>query len=277
MNKPSIVSIVIGVLGLLAATVMGAILVTENDQGSGVTEEGFVIEPASSVGPDAFTPSVEVNGDEVCDTEQFLEELVSRPDAVGEWARVLGLPEADVPGYVATLTPEVLSEDTPVTNHGLHDGVAYARPSLLEAGTAVLMGTLPGAGVPTAGPPTQAPPPDTEPPETVPTTAATVPSTTTPGEEIPVTRCRCGNPLLGPYAPSGAEPVTTTSTTTTVVDVPPDDVVPPDVVVPPDDVLPPDQPVTPDPDSPDPDTPDPDTPDPDTPDPDTSDQGTPDY
>ena len=88
-------------------------MVTEDDQGSGVTEEGFVIEPASSVGPDAFTPSVEVDGGAVCDTAQFLEELVSRPDAVREWARVLGLPEADVPGYVASLTPEVLTEDTP--------------------------------------------------------------------------------------------------------------------------------------------------------------------
>jgi len=145
---------VIGVVGLLVATAMGAILVTDDDeQCSGVTEEGFVIEPASSVGPDAFTPSVEIDGEEVCDTGQFLEELDSRPDAVREWARVLGLQERDVPGYVATLTPEVLTEDIPVTNHGRRDGVAYARPSLLEAGTAVLMGTLPGAGVPATGPP----------------------------------------------------------------------------------------------------------------------------
>jgi hypothetical protein len=248
MNRPSVVSVVIGAVGLLAAAVMGVILVNDDEAGFGATEEGFVIEPASSVGPDAFTPSVEVDGEEACDTEKFLEELTSRPDAVREWARVLGLPESEVPGYVATLTPTVLTEDTPVTNHGLRDGSAYARPSLLEAGTAVLMGSLPSSGVPTIGPPIQTPPPDTEPPETVPTTALTVPPTTAPGEEIPITRCRCGNPLLPPYAPTGDEPATTTTTsttTTTVLDTPTDDVPvapPPDDVPPDDDVPPEDQP-----------------------------------
>lgn len=218
MDRTAVVSLAIGVTGLLAAAVMATVLITDNDDDDGfaATESGFVIEPASSVGPDAFTPSVEVDDGAVCDVDRFLEELIARPDAVREWSRVLGVPESQVASYVGGLEPAVLSEDTAVTNHGLRDGAAYARPSMLVAGTSVLMGTLPTTGVPTAQPP-----PDTTPTVTEPPPGTTAPATTAGGEEIPVTRCRCGNPLLPAYAPTGGEPTTTTVTTsTTVVDVP---------------------------------------------------------
>jgi hypothetical protein len=224
MDRQAFAPIAIGTIGLCAAAVMGVLLITDDDDGSGyrATESGFVIEPSGTVGPDAFTPSVDVGGEAICDTEQFVEELTSRPDAVREWSRVLGVPESGVAEYVSTLRPAVLTESTAVTNHGLRDGSAYARPSMLESGTAVLMGTLPTTDVPP-----EVPPPDTEPPPTT----DTVPPTTTVDEEIPITRCRCGNPLLPPYAPTGEEPpTTTTSTTTTTLDEPSDE--PPQPVTP---------------------------------------------
>ena len=105
---------------------------------------GFVIEPSGEPGPDAFTPSVETGTDGEgaavsCDKQLLLTELQARPDALREWAAVLGVAQEDVPAYIETLEPKVLEEDTPVTNHGLHDGRAYARQSVLRSGTAVLV------------------------------------------------------------------------------------------------------------------------------------------
>jgi len=172
---------------------------------------GFVVEPAQEIGPHAFTAPV-TDDVSICDKAKLLAELQSRPDAFREWARVLSLQEDEVGGYIASLTPRILDVDTPVTNHGLADGVAYPRLSVLTAGTAVLVDER---GPSVFYPPPEVPPevPPQNPPEESSTTASTTTTTTTspPATPPPVTRCKCGNPLLPPPLP----PETTTSTTTT--------------------------------------------------------------
>jgi hypothetical protein len=93
-----------------------------------------------------------------CDKEQLVTFLEQNPDKAAAWAAVQGIQPSDIRSFVATLTPVVLQHDTRVTNHGFRNGVADARQSVLQAGTAVL---LDDRGVPRA-------------------------------------RCFCGNPLLAP-------------------------------------------------------------------------------
>ena len=49
------------------------------------------------------------------------------------------MPVSDIRAYLSRLTPLVLRTDTLVTNHGYVDGGADAFPSVLQAGTAVLV------------------------------------------------------------------------------------------------------------------------------------------
>ncbi|MBV6510311.1 MAG: hypothetical protein JJLCMIEE_03450 [Acidimicrobiales bacterium] len=226
----SIVSLVVGVIGLIAAGVMGAVLVTNDDDedlsletGDYVaTSEGFVIEPDDRAGPDAFTAPVNTAADGACDPEALIAELESRPDAHREWAEVLGVPEEEVATYILALEPRVLGQNTAVTNHGLHDGQAYARPSELEAGTAVLVDAnypytasmLPPDDV--YVPPDESTSSSSETTSTLPTTTGPPEQPTTtgpPGEEQPVTRCKCGNPLLPAYQNEPPAPLETTTTT----------------------------------------------------------------
>lgn len=190
------------------------------------TSGGFVIEPADEIGPDAFTAPVDTAPEGGCDQAALIAQLESRPDALREWAAVLGVPVTEVRTYVEKLEPRILQVDTQVTNHGLHDGVAYARPSSLEAGTAVLVdphfvGPPVAVGLPN-------PEPSLETTTTMPTTTdaptTSLPTTTGPPssegpQEQPVTRCKCGNPLLPPFSPSVP---TSTSPTTSVDDEEPD-------------------------------------------------------
>lgn len=143
---------------------------------------GYVFEPSGEVGPHAFTSPVDTNDSRVCDKQALLAKLQARPEAYREWARVLGVPEADVSAYVASLRASVLQSDLPVTNHGLKDGHAYPRSSVLGKGTAVLVDPVGWHGAP-AG--------------------------------TPVTRCKCGNPLLPPPPTSSTTTSSTTSSTTT--------------------------------------------------------------
>jgi hypothetical protein len=172
------------------------------------------IEPADKVGPDAFTAPTDIAEGGTCDKAALLAELQSRPDALREWATVLGVQESEVAGYIDTLQPRILDTDTDVTNHGLHDGQAYARQSRLVAGTAVLVD--PNFTEPvTAGTPNPA---DLDTTTSMPTTTGapttSTPSTTgPPSTEQPVTRCKCGNPLLPPFSRNA--PITTASTTST--------------------------------------------------------------
>jgi hypothetical protein len=65
--------------------------------------------------------------------------LAQHPDKAAAWARVLGIAPANIAGYVATLTPVLLTGDTLVGNHGYHGGVATFHLSVLQAGTAVMV------------------------------------------------------------------------------------------------------------------------------------------
>jgi len=206
-------AMIVGVVGILAASVMGYALATDDGSGGSggsgvkVTADGFVVEQPGVIGPGAFTPPVNTGPDQTCNKVALLRELQARPDAYREWGMVLGVPGADIPAYIDSLRPFVLRVDTPVTNHGLHQGHAYPRPSLLVAGTAVLMDDhFPYAA--NAKVTNLVPMPTTT---TAPTTTTTVPDA-----GVPVTRCRCGNPLLPPYGP----PTTTTTSTSTTTTVP---------------------------------------------------------
>jgi hypothetical protein len=55
------------------------------------------------------------------------------------FAGVLGITAGKIPGYLAGLTAMRLRYDTRVTNHGYEGGEATAFPSLLQAGTGVLV------------------------------------------------------------------------------------------------------------------------------------------
>lgn len=210
-----------GLLAVLAVLALASCSKTSEQasEPAKVTSDGYTIEPPGEVGPDAFTAPF-TNDASICDKQQFLRSLQSNPDAYREWARVLGIAPDDVPAYVETLTPIVLTSDTKVTNHGLRDGKAYARKSLLQAGTAVLIDPSAGGTVKqvVSSTTTSTAPSTTTSTTRVTTTSTTsTPGTTPPGVAPPVTRCRCGNPLLPPGdQPPGTTPGTTAPGTTTV-------------------------------------------------------------
>jgi hypothetical protein len=199
------------------------------------TAGGFVIEPADEVGPDAFTAPVDTASGGTCDKAALLAQLVSRPDALREWSTVLDVPQSEVATYIDSLQPHILEADTDVTNHGLHDGRAYARQSRLVAGTAVLVDPNFSPEPVTAGTPNPA---DLDTTTSTPTTTdaptTSMPTTTGPGSTTlpgatpqPVTRCKCGNPLLPAFSP--AAPSTSSPGTTDDVDTSqPEDEAPPD-------------------------------------------------
>ncbi|MCW2631495.1 MAG: hypothetical protein JWR88_457, partial [Pseudonocardia sp.] len=59
-----------------------------------------------------------------CDPQKMLAFLQGNPDKAGAWAGVLGISPAEIPRYVADLTPLILRTDTAVTNHGFANGGA---------------------------------------------------------------------------------------------------------------------------------------------------------
>jgi len=75
----------------------------------------------------------------VCDPQQLVTFLAQHPDKAAAWAKVLGIAPASIAGYVATLTPVLLTDDTLVGNHGYRGGVATFHLSVLQAGTAVMV------------------------------------------------------------------------------------------------------------------------------------------
>jgi hypothetical protein len=100
--------------------------------------------------------------DSTCDRQAMINFLIAHPDKGAAWAQVQGINQADLPNYIASLTPVFLRSDTAVTNHGFMDGHATTLHSVLQAGTAVLVDKY---GVPRA-------------------------------------RCFCGNPLTPPDPPA---------------------------------------------------------------------------
>jgi hypothetical protein len=95
-----------------------------------------------------------------CDPEKLVAFLQSNPDKAAAWASVEGISPAEIPRYVAELTPVILRSDTAVTNHGFARGKTTTLRSVLQAGTAVLVDKL----------------------------------------GVPRVRCMCGNPLTAPQS-----------------------------------------------------------------------------
>lgn len=190
-----------GAIGLLAAALMAGVLVVSNSSdkkaqpvatptGMTVTSDGFIVEPVASIGPDAFTASVVTDDGNGCDKAALIRDLEGRPEALAAWAGVLGIATSEVATYVESLESSILTVDTKVTNHGLRNGSAYPRPSVLPAGTQVLLNQPTNVPVPSTPPGVGGSPRAPETP---------TPSSS-PGSGTPVTRCRCGNPLLPPYS-----------------------------------------------------------------------------
>jgi hypothetical protein len=75
----------------------------------------------------------------VCDAAAMIAFLRANPDKQAAWASVVGIAPETVPDYVAALTAVTLRTDTAVTNHGYAGGKATVIPSVLQAGTAVLI------------------------------------------------------------------------------------------------------------------------------------------
>ena len=122
----------------------------------------------------------------VCDPAALATFLASDDAKATAWAKVLGIGTADIPAYIATLTPVLLRTDTAVTNHGFENGAATSIPAVLQAGTAVLVDD----------------------------------------HGVPVVKCGCGNPLTAPPSTDGASFTGTTwktfeaDTVTTVAPAP---------------------------------------------------------
>jgi hypothetical protein len=161
---------------LIGALVLGAIVVVsvvatgggDDDTTSKTTAENATyVEPVGAVTPAAFTgsigsvpekaitgapslPSTQVTGStvglyggsgdaKVCDAEKLVGYLLANGDKARAFAGALGITAAEIPTYVRSLTPVLLTRDTRVTNHGYANGVATPRQSVLQAGTAVLV------------------------------------------------------------------------------------------------------------------------------------------
>ena len=95
-----------------------------------------------------------------CDAAKLVAFLQTHPEKGAAWADVLKLSIQQIPSFVAQLTPLILRADTRVTNHGFVDGRVTSFPSILQAGTAVLVDK----------------------------------------HGVPVVKCFCGNPLTPPRA-----------------------------------------------------------------------------
>lgn len=80
-----------------------------------------------------------------CDVERQTRLLADDKDKGRAFAEASGIEAVQIPGYLKSLTPVVLSVDTQVTNHGYGGGSATAFQAVLQAGTAVLVD---GRGMP---------------------------------------------------------------------------------------------------------------------------------
>lgn len=137
-----------------------------------------VAQDAKDVPPVETKQPTEVSGDKVglyggseeinsCNKKQ-LSDFLAAPEnrQMGEaWAKTLGISYDETGSYIDKATSALLRSDTLVTNHGWENGQATGFPSVLQAGTAVLLDDY---GVPTVrcycGNPLTPPPPYTPPP-----------------------------------------------------------------------------------------------------------------
>jgi hypothetical protein len=196
--------LVAAVLLAVVSTLVGVVFLQRNP---GTADRDVIAEPGGRIGDNPFMPPVGMDKPAVaaparsggtfvgdtpglyggtrnnasCDAGAMIAFLDQHPDRKAAWADVQGITSEQVPRYVEGLTPVLLRSDTAVTNHGFADGRATVVPTVLQAGTAVLVDDR---GVPRA-------------------------------------RCSCGNPLTPParieqprYVGStwpGLSPATTTT------------------------------------------------------------------
>jgi len=80
-----------------------------------------------------------------CDASAVANHLDTHPDTAAAWADVIGITPNDVPQYLNTLTPVVLTADTWVTSHRFVDGHSEATQTVLQSGTNVMIDPI---GVP---------------------------------------------------------------------------------------------------------------------------------
>lgn len=81
----------------------------------------------------------------VCDPAALANYLAARPATASAWAGAVGSPSEQIPPYLNTLTPVVLTVDTWVTSNRNSGQHAVPYQAVLQAGTAVLVDQ---AGVP---------------------------------------------------------------------------------------------------------------------------------
>ncbi|POX51293.1 hypothetical protein C3489_20130 [Streptomyces sp. Ru71] len=184
---------------IVAAVVVAVVLGRSGGGGGGSGTHGEVfLQAAGKTGPDPFTPSTATDSSvppvspapasasapvnavrgvdgsapglyggtrerSACDVERQIRYLTAEPEKNRAFAAVAGVPPAQVPAYLRSLTPVQLRMDTRVTNHGYHEGAATSYQAVLQAGTAVLVDA----------------------------------------HGSPSVRCACGNPLTPPVAQQG--------------------------------------------------------------------------
>jgi len=155
--------LIVAIFAVLAASI-GTALVVRLGTGEATADETRT-EPVQTPGDNPFMPAVGADAGNVtppqqtggsfpgdtpglyggtlnnasCDANAMVSFLQSQPDKAEAWAAVLGITSAEIPNYVADLTPVILRSDTAVTNHGFVDGHASTLNSVLQAGTAVLV------------------------------------------------------------------------------------------------------------------------------------------
>ncbi|WP_179475855.1 DUF6777 domain-containing protein [Mycolicibacterium vinylchloridicum] len=74
-----------------------------------------------------------------CDAAALANDLSAHPDRAQSWGSTIGLQPQQIPYYLNTLTPVVLSADTWVTSHRFTSGKAVAYQTVLQAGDAVMV------------------------------------------------------------------------------------------------------------------------------------------
>ncbi|MHC3467514.1 DUF6777 domain-containing protein [Streptomyces sp. 7R007] len=157
------------VCALSAALVVAGCAAGDGGEQAEAGREVF-LQPAAAQGPDPFTPSTatpapvtrpaepaasaqaprQVSGTTPglyggtervgsCDVERQIDQLTADPAKARAFAEAEGIDPASIPSYLRALAPVQLRADTLVTNHGFRAGGATAFPSVLQAGTAVLV------------------------------------------------------------------------------------------------------------------------------------------
>ncbi|WP_051198504.1 DUF6777 domain-containing protein [Gordonia shandongensis] len=175
-NRRRITWLLAAIIAILAVIVgLGAVALYSKKTGEQLLPS-LTLRSAAEVGPDPFTPSVAlavestpaaggqsaafegarmVNGSlpglyaagatASCNAGALRDYLERDPGAGDAWASVFGIRRIDIPWYLNTLYPVVLTRDTWVTNHTYRSGTAYPLQSVLQTGTPVFVDA---AGVP---------------------------------------------------------------------------------------------------------------------------------